>query len=129
MLLRRSMPRERWNSEQWEGMTAMRVIGRLGALILGLIGVVVGLILDLTGLIIGHSTGQQTHGFLGLVLLLVGLIGSVLAVFSPVTAAILMLIAGIGFFWVIGAGAILVAPFFVVAAILAYLDRNPARAA
>jgi hypothetical protein len=106
----------------------MRIIGRLGALILGLIGVVVGLIANFVGTVHGYATDVTHHGFIGILLLLVGLFGSIIAMFTPIFAAILLLIAGLGFFYVLGWGALFVAPFFIVAAVLAYIDRRPTTA-
>ena len=102
----------------------MRLIGRLGALIFGLIGCAVGLFTNFIGTIHGYVTDVAHHGFVGLVLLLIGFAGSLLAMVSPVVATALLLIAGFGFFYVLGAGALFVAPFFIVAAVLAFVDRS-----
>lgn len=107
----------------------MRIIGRLGAMILGLIGVIVGLIVDLVGAVNGNASNLVSHGGRGLLFVAVGLIGSLLALFAPIVSAILLLIAGIGFFFVVGWGAaLLVAVPFILAAFLAYADRRPATA-
>jgi hypothetical protein len=95
-------------------------------MILGLIGFAIGLVADFIGTVHGYATDVTHHGFVGLVLLLIGLAGSLLALFAPVVAAVLLLIAGIGFFYVLGTGALFVAPFFIVAAVLAFVDRRPA---
>jgi hypothetical protein len=112
---------------------AGRIIGRLGALILGLIGVVLAFIVNFaySGVhrliqLSGGTTMDQTHGFIGLLLILVGLVGSILALTAPEFAAILLLIAGVGFFFIVGWYAILASPFFILAAILAYIDRRSA---
>lgn len=108
---------------------AGRLIGRLGALILGLIGVVIAFIFDVTGLLIGHAlTGSQTHGWLGILFLLIGLAGSLIVFLTPEVAALLLIVAAIGFFFVFSWAAIIPAIFFVLAAILAYIDRRPAAA-
>jgi len=105
----------------------MRIIGRLGAMVVGFIGVIVGLIVDLVGAVNGNASNLVTHGGRGLLLVAAGIIGSLIVLFAPIVAAILMLIAGIGFFFVVGPlGAILVAVPFVLAALLAYADRRPA---
>lgn len=110
-----------------EGAHVMRIVGRLGALLLGILGVIVGFFVNLIGVVNGHMNQLTTHGFLGTVLVIVGLIGAVLAPVSPIVAAVLMLIAGIGFFFVVGPlAALLVAVPFVLGAILAYMDRRPA---
>lgn len=106
----------------------MRIIGRLGAMVLGLIGVVVGIIVDLVVAVNGNANNLVTHGGRGLLLVAAGLIGSLIVVFAPIVAAILLAIAGIGFFFVVGPlPAILVALPFVLAALLAYADRRPAQ--
>jgi hypothetical protein len=58
---------------------------------------------------------------------LAALVGSFLALLFPEFAAVLRFIAGVGFFYVLGWGALFVAPFFIVAAILAFMDRRTAR--
>ncbi len=103
----------------------MRIIGRLGALILGLIGVVVGFIVNLVGVVHGHLNDVTTHGVRGLMLVLVGLIGALIVMFSPIAAVVLFVVAGIGFFFVVGPAGIIVALPFILAAIMAYLDRRP----
>lgn len=108
---------------------AGRLIGRTGALILGLIGVVIAFFFDITGLLIGHAVGSQTHGWLGILFLLVGLVGSLIVFFTPEVAALLLVVAAVGFFFVFGWAAIIPAIFFVLAAILAYIDRRPSVAA
>lgn len=108
---------------------AGRLIGRTGALILGLIGVVIAFVFDIFGLVAGHAIGTQTHGWLGILFLLVGLVGSLIVYFFPEVAALLLVIAAIGFFFVISWVAIIPAIFFVLAAILAYIDRRPSTAA
>ena len=106
----------------------MRIVGRLGAMILGLIGVVAGIIVDLIGVVNGNVNGLATHGLRGVLLVFAGLVGSLIVVFAPIVAAILLAIAGIGFFFVVNPlGAILVALPFVAAALLAYVDRRPAK--
>jgi len=104
----------------------MRIIGRLGALILGIIGVIVGTIGTFVGFANAHigSSDAQSHSFVGIVLLLAAVAGCLLVLFAPEVAAILLLIAGLGFFYVLGWGALFVSPFFIAAAVLAYVDRR-----
>lgn len=107
----------------------MRIAGRVGALILGLLGVVFGFMVNLIGVLHGHLTDVTTHGIRGMLLVLVGLIGAIIVMFSPIAAAVLFAIAGIGFFFVVGPfAAIIVALPFVLAAVMAYLDRRPTTA-
>jgi hypothetical protein len=111
---------------------AGRILGRLGALILGIIGVVLGFVVNFaySGIhrlvhLAGGTTMDQTHGFIGLLLILVGLVGTMLTLVAPETAAILLLISGVGFFFIVGWYALLASPFLILAAILAWVDRRP----
>src|SRR2546430_6982743 len=111
----------------------MRIIGRLGALILGLIGCAIALAVDISFSTlnrvgsIGSGDFTQTHGLIGFVLILIGVVGSILALFVPTVAAVLLLIAGIGLFFVVKGYAVLSIVFFVLAAVLAYMDRAQSR--
>jgi hypothetical protein len=104
----------------------MRIIGRLGALILGIIGVIVGAIGTFVGFANAHirSSDVKSHSVVGTVLLLAALAACLVVLFAPEVAAVLFLIAGVGFFYVLGWAGLFVAPFFIVAAILAYVDRR-----
>jgi hypothetical protein len=109
----------------------MKLIGRLGALIVGLIGFVLGLILDAIHSTIKHvlDPGSTTHGFIALLFLVVGLVGSLIALFAPRASALLLLIAAIGFIIFVGFGfGIVPALIMLLAAFLAYIDRSKARA-
>jgi hypothetical protein len=107
----------------------MKLIGRLGALIVGLLGFVVGFALN-----VAHSTfarlfqpGSQTHGFIALLFLVVGLVGSLIALFAPRASALLLVISAIGFIIFVGfAAGIVPALILLLAAVLAYIDRTKA---
>jgi hypothetical protein len=109
----------------------MKLIGRLGALIVGVLGFIVGFFLN-----IAHSTfkhvfdpGNSTHGFIAFLFLAVGLVGSLLALFTPRFSALLLLISAIGFIIFVGfAFGIVPAVLLLLAALLAYIDRSRARA-
>jgi len=101
-------------------------MSRLIALILGLIGVVIAFTINLLysslhvlGSIAGF-TADSTHFFWGLFVVLIGLVGSILAMFIPIAGAVLLLIAGIAFFFIAGWWALLASPFLLVGAVLAY---------
>jgi hypothetical protein len=105
----------------------MKLIGRLGALIVGLIGFVVGFIFNVLHSTFNHlfQPGSATHGFIALLFLLVGLIGSLIALFAPRTAALLLVISAIGFIIFVGIlSGIFPALILLVAALLAYIDRR-----
>ncbi|MBO0702181.1 MAG: hypothetical protein J2P38_04560 [Candidatus Dormibacteraeota bacterium] len=109
----------------------MRIISRILALILGLVGSAIALIVDISysafhraiGML-GDATLDRTHGFIGFLLVLVGVIGSILALFQPVVAAVFLLVAGIGLFFVVKGFALFSILFFVLAAIFAFLGRH-----
>jgi hypothetical protein len=109
----------------------MRFIGRIAALIIGLVACAIALGVDVLYSAVHHAlrlagdTGlDATHGFIGFLLVLVGVVGSIMALFAPTAAAVLLLIAGIGMFFVVKAYAVLSIVFFVIAAILAFVDRS-----
>ena len=108
----------------------MKVIGRLGALLLGVLGFIVGFILNIV-----HSTVQRvfqlgaTHGFIAFLFLVVGLLGSLIALFAPRTAALLLVISAIGFIIFVGLlYGIVPAVILLIAALLAFIDQGRVRA-
>ncbi len=109
----------------------MRIVARILAFILGLVGCAIAVIVNISYStfhhavsMLGDSTLTRTHGFIGFGLIVVGAVGSFLALFMPVPAAILLLIAGIGLFFVVKGYAIFSILFFVLAAILAFVGRH-----
>lgn len=113
----------------------MKLALRTLALVIGLVGFVWGVIVNFAYSAIRFMRDMagadvpQSHGILGFFILVVGLIGAVLAPFSAIPAAVLMLLAGIALFFILHWAALLVSPIFFIAAILAFLDRPAARAA
>lgn len=113
----------------------MRLALRTLALIIGVIGFIWGLVVNFaysTFHFIGDMMGRDvraTHGVIGFVVLVIGLIGALIAPFSAVVSAVVMLLVGIALFFVLHWAAILVSPIFFIAAILAFLDRPAMRAA
>jgi hypothetical protein len=108
----------------------MKLIGRLGALVFGILGFLLGLIFDAIYAGANHifDPGYQTHGFIGFLLLLVGLVGAILALPGPLFAAILLVVSAVGFIIIAGGYAIVPAIFLLIAALLAYVDRNKSSA-
>jgi len=110
----------------------MKLIGRLGALVFGILGFLLGLIFDAIYAGATHilEPGNQTHGFIVLILLVVGLVGALAALPGPRFAALLLLISAVGFLIIAHAYAIVPAIFLLIAALLAFVDRSkaPARA-
>jgi hypothetical protein len=108
---------------------------RIAALILGVVGGVFGLIAALLALGIGgigSATGQQGGGqIIGLgwsafAFCILGFLGSGLAMGKPKLGAVLLLVAGLGFFISISWFAIITAPLFLIAALLAFMGRRTA---
>lgn len=110
--------------------TAQRTVLRIAVLILGVIGVfdavVVNILVsayhrvqDLLG-----GSGDPSHGIIGFGLCLVGLIGAFAVVRWPIASAVLLLIAGIGFFFVVHWWGLLASPQWLVAAALALVARS-----
>jgi hypothetical protein len=112
----------------------LRLTMRTFALIIGLIGVVIAFIINLLysslhvlGRIAG-ITSDQSHFFWGLVVIAVGLVGSLSVLFLPTMGVVLLLVAGIAFFFIAGWWALLASPFLLIAALLAYRhSRRPSQ--
>lgn len=105
----------------------MKLIGRLGALIVGLLGFVVGLVVNVIHSSVKHifEPGSTTHGFIALLFLIVALIGSLIALFAPRAAALLLVISAVGFIIFVGfLAGIVPALILLIAALLAYIDRS-----
>ena len=99
---------------------------RIAALLIGLLGVVIAFVINLlysTLHVLGRITGitaDQSHFFWGLFVILIGFVGSLLALFIPTVGVVLLAVAGIAFFFIAGWWALLASPFLLVAAFLAY---------
>ncbi len=110
--------------------TVARFTFRTIALIVGLIGTVLAFIIDILYSLVhvlGRVTGitaDQSHFFWGLLVVLVALAGSLLAPIFAWLAAVLLLAAGIAFFFIVGWWAIIASVFLFVAAILTFSNRR-----
>jgi hypothetical protein len=115
-------------------MGILREFGRFTALIFGLIGsasaliilVLWGTIHTAIGAFQDSAAGPNRVGW-GLLLIGIGVLASVLALFLDRISTILFLVAGIGLFWVISGWAVIPLVFFLIAAFFAFLDRSPSR--
>jgi hypothetical protein len=112
------------------GSRAGRLALRTIALIVGLIGAGLALIVNVLysavnvlGQIAG-ITADSTHFFYGLVVVLLGLSGALLAPILPIVSAIMLAVAGVGFFFIVGWWALIVSPFFLVAAALTFSNKR-----
>ena len=99
---------------------------RILALIVGLFGVIIAFIINILysslhvlGRVAGITT-DRSHFFWGLLVVLIGLVGSLVVPFVPIAGAVLLLVAGIAFFFIAGWWALLASPFLLIAAALAY---------
>ena len=116
-------------------MTILKFAGRTLAMVLGLLGAFVSLVVNLAYsgihdlLNFTQNTPHTTHGGWGFILFLVGLIGALIPIAFPEAAAVLMLVAAIGMFFVVKGWAIIGSIFLILGAILAFLDRKSKRAA
>lgn len=115
----------------------MRLALRIVAAIIGVVGAIVAFIVNIlySGvndlMTVAGDPHRQTHGFIGLLLVLLGLVGAFVGIPAPVVGALLMAIAGVGFIFIVHWWALIASPLLLLAAVLAYRDRNkePARPA
>jgi hypothetical protein len=61
---------------------------------------------------------------MGLVVVLIGISGSLMAPVFPILAGIALMIAGVAFFFAVGWWALVVSPFFFVAAAMTIINRR-----
>jgi len=112
-------------SRQGPGPVA-RLTERGLPVIIGIVGALVALVIDILyalAHVLGRVAGMNTdssHFFGGLGVVLVAFIGALLAAVSPLVGAVLLVVAAIGFFFVVGWWAVIAAPFLLGAAYLAY---------
>ncbi|MGO8950180.1 MAG: hypothetical protein ACLQUY_21490 [Ktedonobacterales bacterium] len=110
----------------------MKVISRPVATAVGLVGAVLGFVVStfyslmhILGRISG-ITADHGHFFGGLGLTIVAIIGSFLVLAMPEAGALVLVLATIGFFFIMGWWAFIPAVFLLTAAGLAFLDRRRA---
>lgn len=110
--------------------SAARFSLRTIAMIVGLVGSGLALVVNVLyssfhvlGRVVGISS-DSGHFFVGLLIVLVGLAGSCLAPILPFVGGLMLALAGVGFFFVVGWWALIVSPFFFVAALLTLSNRR-----
>jgi hypothetical protein len=102
--------------------TVALIVGLLGTLSATIISILYSLV---HGLAVVAGFAQDTRHFVfGLLIGLVGAVGACLAHVAPSVAAVLLAIAGVAFFFDVGWWALLVSPFFLASAMLAYRARR-----
>jgi hypothetical protein len=106
---------------------------RIGALALGIVGGLLGVMSAVTALLLGgiggafDAEGSGTIvglGFSALVFCFLGFLGAGLALAKPRIAGLLLLVSAIGITISISLFAVLAAPLFLIAAILAFLGKQ-----
>ena len=99
---------------------------RILALITGLVGVVIAFIVNLlysSLYVLGRVSGIMSspmHFLFGMLVIMIGLIGSVVAPFAPIVGGVLLAVAGIAFFFIAGWWALFASPFLLIGAVLAF---------
>ncbi|HEX9413460.1 MAG TPA: hypothetical protein VF916_08130 [Ktedonobacterales bacterium] len=108
----------------------MAGMSRMMALAIGLVGAVIGFVVSaLYSLVhllarINGVTADRSHFFVGIGLTIVAVIGSLLVVASPEGGALVLVLATIGFFFILGWWAIIPAIFLLSAAGVAFMRRR-----
>lgn len=111
----------------------MRVISRVATMGIGLVGAVIGFVVNaLYSLVhflgrISGIPGDRSHFFIGTGLTIVAVIGAVCVAGAPEVGAVLMVLAAVGFFFIMGWWAVIPAIFLVAAAIMAIMGREEYR--
>jgi len=105
----------------------MQILYRVIVFVLGVFGALEALFINI---IYSSSTRFQnlvglspdaSHGFIGLGLVLLGILGAILVLFRAlIPGAVLLLIAGVGFFFIVHWWALLASPQMLLAAFLAF---------
>jgi hypothetical protein len=108
----------------------MATVSRVVTMAVGLVGAVVAFVVNalysfahVLGRISG-ITADRSHFFIGTGLTIVAVIGAILVVGSPEAGALLLILATVGFFFILGWWAIIPALFLVSAAGLAIANRR-----
>jgi hypothetical protein len=108
----------------------MRAVTHIMAMAIGLVGAVIGFIVNalysfahVLGRISG-ITADRSHFFIGTGLSILAVIGALCVAGAPEVGALLMIVATIGFFFIMGWWAIIPAIFLVAASALAIVNRE-----
>ena len=107
----------------------MRAVSRVMTMAIGLVGAVVGFIVNaLYSLVhvlgrISGITSDRSHFFIGTGLAIVAVIGALSVAGAPEVGALLLVLATIGFFFIVGWWAVIPAIFLLSAAAFAIMGR------
>lgn len=108
----------------------MRAISRVTTMAIGLVGAVIGFVVNaLYSLVhvlgrISGITSDRSHFFIGTGLTILAIIGALSVAGAPEVGALLMVLATIGFFFIVGWWAVIPAIFLLVAAAFAIRSRR-----
>jgi hypothetical protein len=100
------------------------------AMIVGVIGAIIALVINILYSLVhvlGKAAGianDPTHFFWGIFVILVATVGAFLAPILPIAAGLMLLGAGIAFFFIVGWWALFASPFLFVAALLTISNRR-----
>ncbi len=109
---------------------AMRTIGMILGLLASALMLIIEILYSLARTLAelaGHGTANTTYFFIGLIVSMFGLVGAFLADPLPIASVVMMLIAAVAFFFLVGAWAIIPAVFFVLAILIVFFDRRRTR--
>jgi hypothetical protein len=108
----------------------MRAVSSVMTMAIGLVGAVIAFVVSaLYSLVhvlgrISGITGDQSHFFIGTGLTIVAVIGALCVAGAPEVGALLLILATIGFFFIVGWWAVIPAIFLLSAAALAIMSRR-----
>jgi hypothetical protein len=108
---------------------ALRTVGMILGLLASALVLIIDILYSLTNTLVkasGH-TGVDSHFFIGLLVTLIGVVGSFLADPLPTASVVLMLIAAVAFFFLVGAWAIIPGIIFLIAIAIVFFDRSRAK--
>jgi hypothetical protein len=114
------------------GGGAARFSMRVIATIVGLIGAALALAIVLLYSVfhvIAEVSGiayDTVHVFWGLFLVLLAAVGAFLATLLPIASAIMLFVAAVGLFFVVGWWAVIAVPFLLVAAVMTFSNKRVA---
>lgn len=112
----------------------MKALSRTMAMAIGLVGTVIAfVVVSLYSLmhVLARMTGvtaDRSHFFIGTGLTILAAIGSLVLVAAPMAGAIILVLATIGFWFIIGWWAIIPALFLLSAAAIAFMESRQHRA-
>lgn len=112
----------------------MKLLSRTIAMAIGLVGTVIGfVVVALYSLVhvlarMSGVTADRSHFFIGVGLTIVAAIGSLVLLAAPEVGAIILVLATIGFWFIVGWWAIIPALFLLSAAVIAFMESRQHRA-